>query len=293
MSGLEVRDLSVRFGGHLAVGGVSLSVAPGQVAGLIGPNGAGKTTTFNAVCGVITPTSGQVLLDGRDISRLSTHRRARTGIGRTFQRLEVFSSLSVRDNIRVGLEIRRGWARGRSTAPAFVAAGADPSPAEEIELILERLHLDHVADLPVGSLPTGQARLVELGRALVARPRVLLLDEPASGLDERETDDFGDLLVTLAGAGLGILLVEHDISLVMRVCEDLSVLDFGQVIAHGTPSEIRSNEAVLAAYLGSATGDADLVGAAATVDAASRTNGSVDQTAAHGAEADGPDGPAG
>jgi branched-chain amino acid transport system ATP-binding protein len=267
MSVLEVRDLSVRFGGHLAVGGVSLDVDGGRICGLIGPNGAGKTTTFNAICGVINPTSGTVVLDGRNVSKLSTHKRARAGIGRTFQRLEVFSSLTVRDNVRVGLEIRKSWSRRGAPAPAFLANGADISPADEVQLILERLHLTALADLPVGSLPTGQARLVELGRALAARPRVLLLDEPASGLDERETVDFGDLLVDLSHAGLGILLVEHDISLVMRVCEHLSVLDFGQVIATGTPEEIRSNEAVLAAYLGSTTGDEDLVGAAAMSEA--------------------------
>jgi branched-chain amino acid transport system ATP-binding protein len=273
MSVLEVRDLSVRFGGHLAVGGVTLSVDAGRICGLIGPNGAGKTTTFNAVCGVINPTSGTVVLDGKDISRLSTHQRARSGIGRTFQRLEVFSSLTVRDNVRVGLEIRRGWSRRRTPAPAFLAGGADIDPVDEVELILERLQLTELADLPVGALPTGQARLVELGRALAARPRVLLLDEPASGLDERETLDFGALLVDLSRAGLGILLVEHDISLVMRVCEHLSVLDFGQVIATGSPHEIRSNEAVLAAYLGSASGDEDLIDAAAMAETAVSGNG--------------------
>lgn len=271
MSALEVRDLSVRFGGHLAVGGVSLDVDGGRICGLIGPNGAGKTTTFNAICGVINPTSGTVVLDGRNVSKLSTHKRARAGIGRTFQRLEVFSSLTVRDNVRVGMEIRKSWSRRGGAAPAFLAGGADIAPADEVELILERLHLAALADLPVGSLPTGQARLVELGRALAARPRVLLLDEPASGLDERETVDFGDLLVDLSQAGLGILLVEHDISLVMRVCEHLSVLDFGQVIATGTPEEIRSNEAVLAAYLGSATGDEDLVGAASMAESTAHT----------------------
>jgi branched-chain amino acid transport system ATP-binding protein len=273
MSALEVRDLSVRFGGHLAVGGVTLSVDAGRICGLIGPNGAGKTTTFNAVCGVINPTSGTIALDGKDISRLSTHQRARAGIGRTFQRLEVFSSLTVRDNVRVGLEIRRGWSRRRTPAPAFLAGGEDIAPADEVELILDRLQLGELAELPVGALPTGQARLVELGRALAARPRVLLLDEPASGLDERETVDFGALLVDLARAGLGILLVEHDISLVMRVCEHLSVLDFGQVIATGSPDEIRSNEAVLAAYLGSATNDEDLIDAAAMAEAAVSGNG--------------------
>ncbi len=258
MSTLEIRDLTVRFGGHLAVSEVSLDVHGGHISGLIGPNGAGKTTTFNAVCGVINPTSGSVRLDGRDLSRQSTHQRARHGIGRTFQRLEVFSSLSVKDNVLVGLEIRKSWSRRRAASPQFLAGGADLSPAQEVDLILERLGLGPVADLPVGSLPTGQARLVELGRALAARPSVLLLDEPASGLDENETEDFGALLVDLAGAGLGILLVEHDISLVMRVCEQLSVLDFGQVIAQGPPSQIRADESVLAAYLGSAGGDAAL-----------------------------------
>ncbi len=246
-----MQHLTVRFGGHLAVGDVSLTVEAGSIAGLIGPNGAGKTTTFNAICGVLTPTSGTIRLGDRDISKLSTHQRARHGIGRTFQRLEVFSSLSVRDNVQVGLEIRRSWSRRRGPSPQYLSAGAELPPAAEVDLIMERLGLHDVADLPVGSLPTGKARLVELGRALAARPSVLLLDEPASGLDEGETEDFGSLLIDLAGAGLGILLVEHDIALVMRVCQQLSVLDFGQIIAQGPPAEIRANEAVLAAYLGS------------------------------------------
>jgi branched-chain amino acid transport system ATP-binding protein len=252
MSVLEVDRVSVRFGGHLAVSECSLRVEGGRVSGLIGPNGAGKTTTFNAICGVVQPSAGQVRLDGRDISGLGTHRRARLGIGRTFQRLEVFASLSVRENIQVGLEIRRSWSRRKAALPQYLADGGDPSPDAEVELILDRLDLGPLADEMVGSLPTGHARLVELGRALAARPSVLLLDEPASGLDDNETDTFGDLLVTLAGNGLGILLVEHDVALVMRVCEHLSVLDFGQVIATGTPDEVRSNEAVLAAYLGTA-----------------------------------------
>ena len=255
MTTLQVQGLTVRFGGHLAVGDVSLEVEAGHISGLIGPNGAGKTTTFNAICGVITPTAGTVMLGDREISRLSTHQRARHGIGRTFQRLEVFSSLSVRDNVRVGLEIRRSWSRRLSPSPQFLADGAELAPDAEVDLILERLGLSAVAELPVGSLPTGQARLVELGRALAARPSVLLLDEPASGLDESETQDFGTLLIALAHAGLAILLVEHDISLVMRVCEELSVLDFGQVIAHGPPAQIQANESVLAAYLGGTAGD--------------------------------------
>jgi branched-chain amino acid transport system ATP-binding protein len=252
VSVLEVDRVSVRFGGHLAVSDCSLRVEGGRVSGLIGPNGAGKTTTFNAICGVVQPTAGQVRLDGRDISGLGTHKRARLGIGRTFQRLEVFSSLTVRENIQVGLEIRRSWSRRKAALPQYLAEGGDPAPDAEIDLIIERLELGALADELVGSLPTGHARLVELGRALAARPSVLLLDEPASGLDDNETDAFGELLVTLASNGLGILLVEHDVALVMRVCEHLSVLDFGQIIATGTPDEVRANEAVLAAYLGTA-----------------------------------------
>jgi len=260
---LRVRHLSVRFGGHLAVSSVDLDVPAGRISGLIGPNGAGKTTTFNAICGVITPTSGQVELAGDDVSKLSTHHRARRGIGRTFQRLEVFSSLSVRDNIRVGLEIRQSWSRRRPAAPQFLAAGAELSPDDEVALIIDRLGLGEVAEVPVGSLPTGQARKVELGRALAARPSVLLLDEPASGLDEIESVEFGELLGTLAASGLAILLVEHDIALVMRVCSELSVLNFGQLIAHGTPEQVQSNAAVLDAYLGGGGGDADAVEQAA------------------------------
>jgi branched-chain amino acid transport system ATP-binding protein len=252
MSVLEVDHVSVRFGGHLAVSECSLRVEGGTVSGLIGPNGAGKTTTFNAICGVVQPSSGHVRLDGRDISGIGTHKRARLGIGRTFQRLEVFTSLTVRENVQVGLEIRRSWSRRKAALPQYLADGGDPAPDAEVDLILDRLALGPLADEMVGSLPTGHARLVELGRALAARPSVLLLDEPASGLDDNETDAFGELLVTLAANGLGILLVEHDVALVMRVCEHLSVLDFGQVIASGTPDEVRSNEAVLAAYLGTA-----------------------------------------
>ncbi|MEX0769012.1 MAG: ABC transporter ATP-binding protein, partial [Microthrixaceae bacterium] len=249
---LELVALSVRFGGHLSVSDVSLRVEGGHVSGLIGPNGAGKTTTFNAICGVVAPSSGRVSLGGKDISKVGTHKRARLGIGRTFQRLEVFSSLTVRENIQVGLEIRRSWSRRSAVLPQYLADGGDPKPEEEINMILDRLDLGSLSDQPVGALSTGHARLVELGRALAARPSILLLDEPASGLDDSETEIFGDLLITLAANGLGILLVEHDVALVMRVCTKLSVLDFGQVIASGTPDEVRSNEAVLAAYLGTA-----------------------------------------
>ncbi|MCP4433986.1 MAG: ABC transporter ATP-binding protein [Actinomycetia bacterium] len=250
MTGLEASNVTVRFGGHQALSDVSVSVDPGRIVGLIGPNGAGKTTLFNAVCGVIQPAAGTVTLNGRDVSAMPTHKRARQGLGRTFQRLEVFSSLSVADNIRAGLEIRQTWAMRGGAAPQYLAAGQDLPHQAEVAMILDRLGLSELASVPVGSLPTGQARLVELGRALAARPRVLLLDEPASGLDDNETQDFGKLLLELAEAGLGILLVEHDVGLVMQVCSEIYVLDFGQIIAHGDPDTVRANEAVVAAYLG-------------------------------------------
>jgi len=253
MALLETTDLTIRFGGHVAVDAVNLSVEPGTVTGLIGPNGAGKTTTFNLVCGVLAPSGGRVILDGRDVTKLSTHRRARLGIGRTFQRLEIFGSMTVRENVLVGGEIRQGWARNAPTGPQLLAGGSDLELQDEVDLLLERLGLTDEAETRAGALATGKARLVELARALAIRPRLLLLDEPASGLDESESRDFGLLLRELAGAGLAILLVEHDVELVMSTCDHVHVLDFGRIIATGTADEIRTNAAVLDAYLGTPT----------------------------------------
>ena len=251
MALLETRGLSIRFGGHLAVSDVDLDVEAGAVTGLIGPNGAGKTTTFNLICGVLAPTGGRVVLDGRQIGGLGTHTRARLGIGRTFQRLEVFGSMTARDNVLVAAEIRRGWGRTHSVAPQLLAAGAELSLDDEVDLLIERLGLADVADVRAGQLPTGQARLVEIARALAIRPRVLLLDEPASGLDDAESVQLGELMAQLADAGLGILLVEHDVSLVMRVCSQVYVLDFGSVIDHGTAEHVQQSVVVRDAYLGS------------------------------------------
>jgi ABC-type branched-subunit amino acid transport system ATPase component len=238
---LAVDKVSVRFGGHLALGDVSLTAEAGRVTGLIGANGAGKTTLFNVITGLLTPTQGRVLLDGKDISKLAPFKRSRRGIARTFQRLELFTSLTVRDNIKVAGEIRNRWHREKTDAGA------------ESDRIIDLLGLRSVADREVSEIPTGTARRVEVARALMTSPQVLLLDEPASGQDEAETEEFGDLLRMLAGEGTGILLVEHDVSLVMRVCDYIHMLDFGQIIATGTPEEIRHNPAVLDAYLGSET----------------------------------------
>jgi branched-chain amino acid transport system ATP-binding protein len=237
---LETHGITVRFGGNVALNDVSVDAHPGKVTGLIGPNGAGKTTLFNAITGLLPPTSGTVSLEGKDISKLPPHKRARRGMARTFQRLELFTSLSVRENIQVAGEIRNGWDRLHRMNPAAEAAR-----------IIELVGLSGVADRDVSDIPTGTARVVELGRALMTRPKVLLLDEPASGQTEQETEHFGVLLQQLAHQdGLTVLLVEHDMSLVMAVCDDIHVLDFGRIIARGKPDEIRQNQAVLDAYLG-------------------------------------------
>jgi branched-chain amino acid transport system ATP-binding protein len=235
---LEVMAVSVRFGGVQALDHVDLTALPGQVTGLIGPNGAGKTTLFNIVTGLEKATNGRVLVDGRDVSGLATFQRARLGMGRTFQRLEIFGSLSARDNILTAAEFRNAWSKER-TDPRLLT-----------EEIIDRVGLRTVANRRVDAMPTGLARLVELGRALATRPRLLLLDEPGSGLNHEETDRLAELLIDIVGDGTAILLVEHDVELVMKVCTRIHVLDFGRVIAVGTPREVQGNPAVQAAYLG-------------------------------------------
>jgi branched-chain amino acid transport system ATP-binding protein len=241
---LDVDSISVSFGGLLALGGASIEVEAGRVTGLIGPNGAGKTTLFNVITGLQQPTTGQVRLDGKDVTRAKRHIRARIGIARTFQRLEPFGSLTARENVLVALEMRRRWAKERYDA------------VEVANQLLDQVGIADVADRKVDSLPTGTARLVELARALGTAPRVLLLDEPSSGLDEDETDALGRLLLELASSGLGVLLVEHDMSFVMGTCAYINVLDFGRIIAHGTPDEIQVDPEVQRAYLGTTAGRA-------------------------------------
>jgi branched-chain amino acid transport system ATP-binding protein len=242
---LEAKDVTVTFGGKRALDAASISVDAGRITGLIGPNGAGKTTLFNVMTGLLAPDRGEVFIDGRDVTRRSPHRRAQLGLARTFQRLELFTSLSVRDNIRVAGDIRNSWGLrglGRSDAQ------------KEAERVIELTGLGAVADREVAEIPTGQARVVELARALMTQPKVLLLDEPASGQTEQETEAFGRLLRRLAGDGLAICLVEHDMTLVMDVCETIHVLDYGKGIAAGAPEEIRTNQAVVDAYLGTPEG---------------------------------------
>jgi len=239
---LEVDEVHVRFGGVVAVNGATFDVEEGAVVGLMGPNGAGKTTLFNVITGLQEPTSGRVRFQGRDITGEAPRKRALSGIGRTFQRLEVFGSLSVGDNIRVAAEMRNL-----------------PHPDRIRDALLDRVGLRAFADSPADAVPTGIARLTELARALACDPKLLLLDEPSSGLNENETEAFAALVRSLAeDDGRSVLLVEHDVELVLGLCSTIHVLDFGTIIATGAPEEIQADTRVQDAYLGADTGAADL-----------------------------------
>ncbi|GAA3204489.1 ABC transporter ATP-binding protein [Actinocorallia longicatena] len=234
MASLQVDGVTVAFGGHRALDAVSIGAEPGRVTGLIGPNGAGKSTLFDVISGLRRPSAGGVSLGGRDVTRMPPGRRARHGLARTFQRLELFGRLSVRDNLLVAAEMGPERRRARHM----------------VAEIVERLGLAHLADQPADALSTGAGRLVEVGRALAVRPRYLLLDEPAAGQDGEETERFAALLRSVAEDGAAVVLVEHDMGLVMSVCDDVHVLDLGRIIASGPPEAIQRDQAVLSAYLG-------------------------------------------
>ena len=237
MSILQARAVNKHFGGLLALSGVELTVAPGEFVAVIGPNGAGKSTLLNVLTGLSMPDGGQVFLDGKDITRMATHRRVRAGLGRTFQHGRTFARLSVLENVMTGAAIRGdlGEAALREAAMA----------------ILEQMGLAAEAHEPIGLLSYGRRRMVELCRALACGPRVLLLDEPAAGLNSGEVDQLVDRLTELrARHRLAIVLIEHNMGMVMRLAERIAVLNFGCKIAEGTPAQVQANPAVLSAYLG-------------------------------------------
>ena len=248
--GLRIDDVVVRFGGLLAVDHVSLEVPVGSPVGLIGPNGAGKTTTFNACSGLNKPTSGTVTLFGRDVTGMNAAGRARLGLGRTFQRMELYDRLTVRQNVAMGLEGRLAGQR-RLLGAVFQTSAERRAVAEATERAMERCGITRLAKSRAGVLPSGQRRLVELARALAGGFELLLLDEPSSGLDPAETAGFAEVLRGVVREdGCGLLLVEHDMSLVRAVCDYTYVLDFGKLIAQGPTTEVLASSIVRAAYLG-------------------------------------------
>ena len=253
---LRISDLTVRFGGLVALDAVSASVAPGEVVGVIGPNGAGKTTLFNVVCGFVRPTTGRLEVQGREVRRLHPHALAGLGIARTLQGLGLFPHMSCLENVMVGAN-RHGRAGFASALLGLPRSDNDEQALRERSLaLLDELDVAHVASRLPGSLPYPLQKRVALARALVSDPQILLLDEPASGLSNTEMDELGDLIRGLRGR-MAVMLVEHHMDLVMSVCDRIVVLDFGKVIATGTPTEVRADERVLAAYLGEEVDAAD------------------------------------
>ena len=249
MALLEVAGVSKRFGGISALTSVSLEVEEGEAVGLIGPNGAGKTTLFDCVTGVVRPDCGHVLFAGKQIDRLPIYRRARLGIGRTLQRIELFTGMTTRDHLLVAERERRG--DGRLWKDLLWRGAPATEEIERVDEMIAELGLGAFADAPIESLSLGQGRLVELGRALIEEPSLLLLDEPSSGLDTRESSALADVLNDVRHRrGTAVLIVEHDLDLVHAVAERAYVLDFGRLIASGPLSEVLTDTAVRTAYLG-------------------------------------------
>jgi branched-chain amino acid transport system ATP-binding protein len=249
---LECRGVTVRFGGLVAVRDVDVDVPAGVIVGLVGPNGAGKSTLFGVVSGLLRSTSGRVILEGEDVTGARPQIRAARGLARTFQHPEIFGGLTVRQHLTLAYRVRN--AKSRVWSDLFTMGALRPVAADEksrVDELIGLLGLESIADSPALGLPLGSSRLVEVGRALATNPTVLLLDEPSSGLDATETEQFEQTLRRVARErGVSVLLVEHDVELVMRMCATIYVLDFGALIAHGTPEEVRANPAVRAAYLG-------------------------------------------
>ena len=248
---LEARHLGIEFGGLKAVDDVNLMIGPTEICGLIGPNGAGKTTVFNLLTKVYQPTTGTVLLNGKDTAGMSTVQANKLGIARTFQNIRLFGNMTVEENVRIGLhnQVRYGMASGIFRLPAFWK-GEKKQHEQALEL-LSIFDMQHMADVKAGSLPYGAQRRLEIVRALATNPKLLLLDEPAAGMNPHETEELMENIIKIRDRfQIAVLLIEHDMNLVMGICEGICVLNYGRIIAKGTADEIQRNPAVIEAYLG-------------------------------------------
>ena len=250
---LAATDVTVRFGGVVALDHVSLAVPTGATVGLVGPNGAGKTTLFGVLSGLIRPKAGRVTMSGVDVTRRSPQTRARRGLSRTFQRMELFTELTVREHLVVARRVKEGRERLLGIVRDLSGFGERPGPGEDeaVAEILALLGLEAVADRPALAVPLGTGRLLEVGRALASEPTVMLLDEPSSGLDVHETEQLGDALRRVRqDRGTAFVLVEHNVEFVLGLSDRVTVLDFGKVLIEGSPEEIRTSPEVQAAYFG-------------------------------------------
>jgi branched-chain amino acid transport system ATP-binding protein len=248
---LEVTELSHNFGGLRALNDFSLALAPGELVGLIGPNGAGKTTVFNLITGVFRISEGRILFAGEDISAWPSHRITAAGIARTFQNIRLFKQLSVLDNVRLGAFARHRYGLFEALRRSHTFNMEENRLTRRAYSLLERFNLARYAEVPATTLPYGEQRRIEMARALISQPRLLLLDEPAAGMNQSETADLIRLIRELKEEfSLTILLIEHQMRVVMNLCERVTVLDFGETIAAGPPLEIHRHPAVLEAYLG-------------------------------------------
>ena len=252
MSLLACEGLTRRFGGVAAVDALDFAVEAGRVHAVIGPNGAGKTTLFNLIAGIYAPSAGRIRLDGEDVAGLPTHARAALGLQRTFQNPQIFAGMSAIENVMAGRWLRssRSWTGGLLRLPA--SARADRADRARAAELMREVGLERYLEADADAMPYGALKRLEIARALAAEPRLLLLDEPAAGLNPRETAEIEELIRRIAARGVTIVLVEHDMKLVMGVCERILVLDYGRRLAEGTAAEIRANPDVIRAYLGAA-----------------------------------------